>query len=210
MTGTAQSGDFYIAGALTADDWRARKVALAAGGSAIWDSAFTDFFKTRLELRYLHPIKLLQDHGTFSGEGFSITAIQCTLIEFIAATRYGLNYRFVVPGAPPLGAHEYAKSGALFRDFLAAELPFSAEFTAAVAQDFYASVRCGLLHEASTKNGWRIWARGSSIIDAANKMVYRDNLQAAILDYVRLYGIALRTDANLQAAFIRKFDSLAS
>ena len=62
-------------------------------------------------------------------------------------------------------------------------MPFKDEFNEDQARDFYISVRCGLLHEARTKNGWTIWAKhGSRIIDAtgAQKILYRDDFQKAL------------------------------
>jgi hypothetical protein len=78
------------------------------------------------------------------------------------------------------------------------------------AGDFYVSVRCGLLHEARTKGTWKIQVSESAIqaIDACAKIVYRNKMQAAFDRFVEWYGQQLSADANLQAAFIRKFDSL--
>lgn len=208
MTRRGGAGD-YIAGWKTAQDWRCLKTELE-GSNPPWQAAFETFFVRRIALRYLNPIKLLQEHGTFEGEGFSIVAIQCTLIEFLAATRLGKSYRLVKKGEPPLDNFEYSNSSDVFIDFLSSAKPFSAVFTHALAQAFYRSVRCGLLHEARTKDGWTIWAKGSDLIDPAGKVVFRDNLQAAIDSYINSYGRDLVEDPHLQSAFIRKFDSLAS
>ena len=64
--------------------------------------------------------------------------------------------------------------------------------------------------EARTKNGWTIRAknRGTQTIDANEKIVYRDNFQAALLIFVESYKKALPSENALQEAFIRKFDSL--
>lgn len=64
------AGDVHIAGTLTTDDWRVFKSNLVPGDKAQWQKAFTDYFDTRLRLRYLDPIRALQDNGTFQGEGF--------------------------------------------------------------------------------------------------------------------------------------------
>jgi hypothetical protein len=66
------------------------------------------------------------------------------------------------------------------------------------------------LHEARTKDGWRILARNpkGKPIDANAKIVFRDDLQAAFKNFLQAYRNELLNDANLQAAFIRKFDSL--
>lgn len=198
-----------IAGWKTRVDWEAIRVRLVAGAPDAWHEAFTDFYETRLNLRYLHPIKVLQDNGTFQGEGFSIVAIQCSLIEFLESTEQGTNYRYVRRG-DVLGAYEYKASQDIFVAFLRDRTPFSTTFDEASAQDFYIGVRCGLLHEARTKNGWRIRAKDpfGSVADVANRILYRDNFQEALLAYIKSYGNKLPREPQLQQAFIRKFDSL--
>jgi hypothetical protein len=95
-------GDVYIAGSLTTDDWNNFRATLTRGGDpAVWNKAFEDYFHTRLSLRYLGPIKVLQDNGTFRGEGFSIAAVQCSIIEFLESTVQGKSYRFRPRGRRP-------------------------------------------------------------------------------------------------------------
>jgi hypothetical protein len=79
-----------------------------------------------------------------------------------------------------------------------------------MARDFYVGVRCGLLHEARTKNGWTILAKefGGHTIDASQKIVYRDTFQESLLSFVEWYKGALISDNGLQEVFLRKFDSL--
>jgi hypothetical protein len=198
-----------IAGWKTRVDWEATRVRLLAGESNAWREAFADFYETRLYLRYLHPIKVLQDKGTFQGEGFAIAAIQCSLIEFLESTEQGLNYQYV-RDVKSLGAYAYKASQDIFVAFLRDRAPFSATFNQASAEDFYIGVRCGLLHEARTKNGWRILARdpGGVIADIGNRIFYRDNFQESLLVYINSYGERLPREPLLQQAFIRKFDSL--
>jgi hypothetical protein len=203
-------GETHIAGLKSADDWRAFRESLALGGDAArWQQAFDEYFRTRLDLRYFNPIRLLQKHGTFEGEGFSILAIQCTLIEFLESTVQGINYRHLRKGEA-LGPHEYSSSCDLFISFLCKRDPFARNFDVALAKDFYVGVRCGLLHEARTKNCWRVWAQGpaGAVVDREKRVVYRDNFQAGLDEFIAWYGIALRSDADLQGAFIRKFDSI--
>ena len=159
-----------------------------------WEEAAKDYFDRRISLRYLHPIKAIQDHGNFQGEGFSIVAIQCSLIEFLEATVQGISYRYL-RGGGRLGPYEYSKSSALFVNFLTVRQPFVNDFNQQVAQDFYEGVRCGLLHEARTKQGWTIWGKGpsgrSSVIDATQKSVYRNNFQSALQKFVDWYKQSL-------------------
>jgi hypothetical protein len=205
-------GDTHIAGSLTPDDWTKFRATLTPGGDpTVWKKAFDDYFHTRLSLRYLSPIKVLQDNGTFQGEGFSIAAIQCSLVEFLESTVQGTSYRFLRKGDPPLGTYEYSSSSDVFVSFLLNRTPFKNDFKDEnTARDFYVGVRCGLLHEARTKNGWTIWAKdpASHTIDAGNKVIYRDNFQAGLLSFVEWYKGELPSHTKLQEAFIRKFDSL--
>ena len=200
-----------IAGVKTADDWRETKQYLIVGGEpAPWRRAFEEFLRTRLRLRYLDPIKVLQDNGEFTGEGFSIAAIQCSLIEFLESTVQGLKYRHVEAPAD-LEAFEYSSSTKLFTTFLTTREPFKRAFTKKIASDFYSNVRCALFHEARTRNGWLIRARDPAgrIIDPQRKILFRDSFQAGLLAFVESFGAQLLTSVELQNAFIRKFDDLA-
>ena len=67
-----------------------------------------------------------------------------------------------------------------------------------------------LLHEARTKGNWkiRVCKSATQAIDVDAKIVYRDKMQSAFDQFVIWYGRKLPTEAKLQQAFIRKFDSL--
>lgn len=218
--------NFLIAGNLKRNDWVKRKGELEIGGAHdAWTGVFNDFLRKRLETRYLEPIDTIlgvakNQRGVSSinegeipaknvGEGFSIVTIQCALIEFLAALKKGINFN----DEAPVCKFEYYKSGPVFFDFLQKEEPFNKWFSnEKKAKDFYKNVRCGLMHEAGTKGGWRIRAScdvGSVGIDTEKKIVFRDALQVAIEKYICAYGVLLQTDRDIQAAFIRKFNHLA-
>jgi hypothetical protein len=200
----------YIAGNKTAADWAAFRDTLVVGGDAeAWGRAFQDYFQTRLDLRYLNPIRILQKYGTFEGEGFSILALQCTLIEFLESTVQGVNYRYLRRGEH-LSPHEYNDSSNLFARFLCNQPPFSQDFDEDLAREFYSEIRCGLLHEARTKGKWRVWAEapGGRVIDRTRRIVYRNNFQKALDQFIQWYHDALPSDVALQEAFIRKFNNL--
>jgi len=199
--------EIFIAPQRSAADWRQLSETLVIGdATSPWDTAFDEFFFQRLESRYLKPIRVLQDKGSWEGEGFSIVSIQCALLEFLAACRGGLIYRHKNP-APP---HEYNMSGDLFATFLSTTAPFNTLFKREDAVEFYRQVRCALLHEARTKGGWIIHSSGRIGVDCTRKIVYRNTFQTLITDYIDGYGRNLINDADLQAAFVRKFDDLAS
>ena len=205
--------EVFIAGRKTIKDWKAFKPTLVPGGNTKpWKKAAEDYFEARLASRYFTPIKTLQQKGSQRGEGFSIVAVQCSLIEFLEATSQGKSYRHRRDGDPPLGEYEYSNSGSIFESFLMNRTPFNREFTSQqLAHDFYVSVRCGVLHEARTKNDWVIRAKhGSQIVDVTGvqKILYRDDFQKALLDFVEWFKGALASDLEIQGAFIRKFESL--
>ena len=203
-------GDIQIAGSLTTDDWKKFRASVTLGDAGIWNQAFDDYFNGRLIPRYLKPIEVLQKNGRLRGEGFSIVAIQCSLIEFLESTVQGKSYRYRSRGAPPLEPYEYSNSSGIFVSFLVNRVPFNRDFDKVSALDFYIAVRCGLLHEARTKNGWTISAKqmGKHTIDAAKKIVYRDTFQKGLLEFINWYKSELSSNTGLQEAFIRKFDSL--
>lgn len=211
---TRTPDDVFIAGRRTIKDWKAFQPTLIPGGDPKpWEKAAKDYFEARLVSRYLTPIETLQQSGSRRGEGFSIVAVQCSLIEFLESTVQGTSYRYLPrrKGLQPSGQYEYSSSGDIFVSFLINRPPFKNDFTTQdMARDFYEGVRCGLLHEARTKNGWTILAKNSSgqAIDANQKIIYRDNFQTALLAFVGWYKGALPSDRALQEAFIRKFDSL--
>lgn len=201
---------YCIAGSKTPEDWHLLKQRLIENScEEKWEEALNDYFLKRLNLHYLTPIEVLRIHGTLSGEGFSILAILCTLIEFLESTVKGFNYRYQKNGEK-LGKFEYSKSSKLFKDFLCNREPFNKEFDSELATNFYINIRCGLLHEAQTKNRWRVRAKNKKgkIIEKDQKIVYRDNFLEAIKLFIKLYSVELKSNKKFQEAFIRKFDSL--
>lgn len=199
-----------IAGWNTRENWRVCVKQLEEDSSSeAWAKVCEDFFKPRLEKHYLSPIAILQEHGEFTGEGFSIMTILCSLIEFLESTYQGKNYKYLSRGAV-LGEFEYSSSKAIFISFLTSRPPFHERFDEGLAIIFYESIRCGLLHEAATKNDWRISAKSSDgrIVCSKEKIVFRDDFEAGIRKYIDYYCTELTKSQNLQQAFIRKWSNL--
>jgi hypothetical protein len=203
-------GSVKIAGDRTVDDWDACKAALIVGGDPeAWTKACEQFFVERLRTRYFDPINALQSSKLLKGEGFSIVTIQCSLIEFLGSIVKGKSYIYRPNKKIPLATFEYDNSKSLFVEFLTTAHPFEKIFTKTnLATEFYEAVRCGLLHEARTKKGWRILESHPSGIAVDAKVVYRNDLQNAFEKFVKWYKTELPKDKDLQEAFVRKFDSL--
>lgn len=204
--------DTRIAGQKTVADWKAMKVRLeGCTDPEIWKEAFRDFFKARLENRYFKPIEALGKMEQYEGEGFAIATLHCSLIEFLASALEGKSYRYRRNSDPPLGKHEYSNSRDMFVRFLRCRPPFNKMFAnERTAEDFYAGVRCGLLHEARTKGMWKIRVCQSAVsaIDTKDKILYRNKMQDAFDQFMSRYENDLSIDDALQRAFIRKFNSL--
>jgi hypothetical protein len=200
-----------IAGTKTAADWKALRVRLeSCKTEPLWEEAFEDFLKARLDSRYFGPVKAIEGMKLSEGEGFAIVTLHCSLIEFLATTILGKTFRD--KNADPKN-HEYGRgeSKNLFVEFLKTNEPFKNMFSQdGQAEDFYSNVRCGLLHEAQTRAGWRIRVcpSASMAIDTFKKVVYRDKMQAAFDQFLEWYKSELAQNCNFQEAFIRKFNGL--
>lgn len=202
----------YLTDIRTEEDWMERRpLLIQSDDELLWRKAYIDFFWGRVDSRYLQPIATLRETDTYMGYGFTIMTVLCSLIEFIESTYNGKVYRFCNDNQ--LGPYEYNKSKKCFLDFLVTKKPFRDKFDDRLALNFYMYVRCGLLHEASTKDGWRILGKsdtGTEIICSEQKKVFRDDFESAIKCYLNFYVEELINDKNLQQGFIRKIDSLCS
>lgn len=205
--------DIEIAGNKTVRDWLELKSQIEKdfGNNELWEQAFS-FFEIRIQTRYLTPAKTIQDNdsSTVAGEGFAITAIICTLIEAFESFLQGKNYKYLKKGQK-LKKHEYNRSSDIFADFLTKRAPFKRHFhKRPLAQEFYQNVRCSLLHEACTKNGWKIRIDTEDLLEknGHTTTLNRVLLLKFIEEYIPTYKKLLFADNNLKKAFVRKMNYL--
>jgi len=204
-----------IAGTYTDQQWmKLKKRLLSNQSECLWDLAFRRFYRIRIDTRYLYPIASIQEHDTQCGEGFAIAALFCSLIEFLESFEKGSNFHFIGKSKYVLQPHEYSErqASSYFKNFLTNRTPFNDLIPSNLVDSFYQDVRCGLLHEAQTKHGWRISTAPSSgalILQKDGKItLFRDQLIPALETYFRNYQSRLLVDLATQEAFIRKFDYL--
>lgn len=210
-----------IAPCKTRADWISHKATLSAD-PANWEVAFDAFFKARLESRYFKPIEKFAptecDGSTnaFQGEGFAVVAILCSLIEFLETCRTGSLF---AKGAgktyPALEASGYRYGTGASTDIFTCFLTTNLGLEDKLARDFYAKVRCAILHNAMTEDPWVIRVAdtstgGTGFIEqkAGITILYRDLFCAKLHAYVDSYRTELLASDALKQAFIRKFDSL--
>jgi len=81
-----------------------------------------------------------------------------------------------------------------------------------LAKEFYEKVRCGLLHEASTKGNWIIRTDNFSEFHEyrePDNVIDRNIFELKIKEYLANYKAELLSDIDLQEAFIRKLNDLS-
>lgn len=132
-------------------------------------NGIASFIKQRLTERYIDPV--LQSNKQ---HGFSIMAQACLLIETYESFRQGWQ-------------DTEGKKKKPFELFFTREGRFAA--FAEYHGDFYFNVRCGLLHQGETKNGWKINRKPNELLfNKTDKTIqavkFMEALQDTIEDYV--------------------------
>lgn len=153
--------------------------------SVDWENVIK-LFHERIKDFYFNPIDNILKPDSRKGEGFSILTLQCALIEMFAAFRQGKIHNYARPKRKEYRPkHEYFYSDQCFIEFLETEDIFENQFfikdpltglkiqhSIFKAKDFYSKVRCGLMHEARTKEEWIITAAEIDNVSLAKFLIY--------------------------------------
>lgn len=191
-----KNNDIKIAGNLTINNWQELNDHLNSEKDENWGLAF-HFFEERIRTRYLNPIHAILKMEDNLGEGFAVVNLQCSLIETIESFINGWISEFDLKFKKPIWKKDglivkYPNSNStknlgncdIFISFFTNREPFSE--LKINGTDFFRSVRCGLLHETQTKNGWKIRAyQDGKSID--NKIIYRKKFQQDIETVIENY-----------------------
>jgi len=214
MHNNIKKNDTKIAGNKTIRDWLnlKEKIDKDSNNEKLWDEAF-EFFKKRVFTRYIEPAEDIMNNicSKDLGEGFTISTILCSLIEALETFHQGMHF---TPGKPQ-NKYEYThgQSKAIFTSFLTKRDPFKDVFNNKnLAEDFYSNVRCALLHEAATRNGWVIRVDTEKLVEmnGNKKILNRNKFLEAIKNYIESYRRELTTNAELKQAFVRKMNSICN
>lgn len=140
-----------IAGTHTVKEWKTLKAQLdSRPTAALWSRAFDEFHETRINTRYLEPMRVIQEHlQSDLGEGFAIATLFCSLVEFLESTEQGLKY--VHRNADPT-QNEYSNSGDLFAAFLKKRAPFDKLVTPSALPGI------GVHHPRNGRSSWPEYA----------------------------------------------------
>ena len=141
-----------------------------------------DFIKRRLCERYIDPVRELATNAATrdKNNGFYVMAISCLLIETLEAFWQG--WETTEPHVDACGNDVRGRSGKAFALFFKRQH----RFRIFDGTEFYKRVRCGILHQGETTDGWLIARRGP-LFDGQRKInasCFHNQLRLAISDYV--------------------------
>ena len=192
----------------TVDHWKA----LTFTTEEDWKTAI-EIFEDRINYRYLEAIRILQesDHEhyhklTQRRFGFSMMALDCLLIETLAQFYKGL------PESPTRKSRSFYISF-LWQDSFVLKSVFDTEVK---AQLFYETIRCGILHQAETKDSSTIWFWNNEqpklpfeiTPDGIGLRIYWRNFHLLVINEYLSYSECLKTDRlpGYRDNFIRKMN----
>jgi hypothetical protein len=122
-------------------------------------TAIADFIYNRLHSRYIKPFQFVEKSGKFVKEyknGFSIMANCCLLIETLQSFRNGWG-------------DSNKKSEQAFKQFFSTDKNF--QELQNKGREFYLNIRCGILHQGETTNGWKINREDNGLLFDEKQMV---------------------------------------
>lgn len=205
-----------IAGRKTVTQWFELRARLVNDFShEDWIEAL-NFFDERINERYLNPISCIEDSKIgrgLKGAGFAVCTLICALIETLETFHSGKSFK-KTPDPENLYEYGHRKSKEHFTNFIKTKSPLSLHFEDDndLADDFYSGVRCSLLHDASTCDGWVINTREKQtiVIRGEEKILNRRLFIKDIKQYIQEYKTSLMEPDNqhLRDAFVRKFDGI--
>lgn len=133
----------------------------------------SDFIHRRFSERYLRPAMSPGRHG------FAMMAIGCLMIEALESFYQGWSDTRRMSYKP-------------FALFFGRNKEF--DVFQPLAEDFYRNVRCGILHQAETKNGWRI-KRIGPMYEATNQTINATLFLRELIAALERYRNSLATSA---------------
>ena len=125
-----------------------------------------DLIYKRFYERYICPFK-----GNSNRHGFSMMAVNCLMIEALQSFKEGKTDTKQI-------------SENTFKNFFKASNYFK-EYVS--YKRFYHEIRCGILHQAETRNGWKIRRDGKQLLDIKTKTINADLFFEAIQKELKDY-----------------------
>ncbi len=185
------------------DDEKSTELAKGFTLSVVYDLIKQDdrqkaskFVHTRFYHRYLMPSKKVDPSYN---SGFAQMAACCLMIEAMESFRHGWKTTYKLKDEH--GKEVYG--GKIFGDFFKHYSEF-ADF-ADLGFEFYDSIRCGILHQAETKNGWRIERdKKYPLLDKSNRIIHSTEFRYGMEICLRKYCKELVDDDSVWNLFKTK------
>jgi hypothetical protein len=152
-------------------------------------AALANFVIERFEERYFRPVI-----DSKSKHGFTVMAIACLIIETLESFYQGR-------------ADTKRFSKKMFSDFFAR--CSGLESFGENGDWFFTDIRCGILHQAETLNGWKI-LRSGPLLESKNKVINATALMKQLQKAARLYAKAMQSDEILWKNFCKKVDAICN
>ncbi len=165
------------------------------------DKELIRFLRERYIERFFDPIRCLRKApGNEQGYGFAVMSLCCLLVETIQCYRLGWpssspkEFRELekLPANSTPPDPEYKLKGPFHSNAVSSAVAFEKFFAEPRHQPFfpgvsgtvfYENIRCGLLHQAQTKSGWRIVRTGRFWDDSPGRYaVNRDEFSQRLED----------------------------
>lgn len=150
-------------------------------------AALADFIVERFDERYFRPIETSD-----SKHGFALMAIACLVVETLESFYQGRS-------------DTKGKALQMFKEFFERDKSFG------IFQSgdnwFFRDIRCGILHQAETRGGWKI-SRSGSMLDKRNKIINATAFLRQLRRSVESYASELQKDEALWESFCKKMDAI--
>jgi hypothetical protein len=147
------------------------------------------FIQERFDERYFNPII-----NSSTKHGFAMLAIGCLVIESLESFYQGKG-------------DTKGQSQEMFRSFFVRNTPFKV-----FARDdgwFFKNIRCGILHQAETRGGWKIFRKGP-LCDVNKKTINATRFLQELRRVVAGYAKQIESDDNCWQCFKNKMDFVCS
>lgn len=190
------SENFRVSPKYSVNDWK------TARDNSDW-AKMINIFKDRIEGRFLKPIELIATHEDIKEfSGFSILALDCLVIEALQQFHEGKN-------ETPRNRIKNA-----FITFLTTRESFKNFFNEETASTFFDHFRCGLLHQAQTKEKSLIKISREAMVEVIENglIIDRKKFHDALLEEIDIYVqlLSKEEEHNLKANFIKKMDFICN
>lgn len=153
-----------------------------------------DFIIERFTERYITPIR----GDRHRKHGFCTMAICCLMIETLESFWRGWPDTRSIKGEFAFCSFfDRSSNLSVFRGY---------------ANDFYKNIRCGILHQAETTNGWRV-RRDGLLLDPSTKTInatkFHDEMENCLLEYANILKVS-DWNSEIWKNFLKKMNSIIS